>query len=175
LIGVASHELLARAHQLFTKTSQFNVTGRRFSPAELEAAVADAATCLLMVHARDRFGDMGWIGAVLLRSDGLARCHVDNFVLSCRALGRDIESVVLQHVYQLVFDQGEFALLTAEYRPGGRNAQVSKLFETQGFELTTSDADGLKRYALSADKRRHAECDWIAVKTEGNAWRKDSR
>lgn len=168
-ISRANHELLARAHQLFTKTNQFNVTGRRYTPGELEQAACDPSACLLMVHARDQFGDMGWISAVLLRADG-PNCHIENFVLSCRALGRSMEICVLEHVRQRVFDQARFELLTAEYRPGPKNSQVSTLFESQGFDTTDAGDDGVKRYALPRGRSLRTGCDWISVRTEDSAW-----
>lgn len=105
LIRAAGPDTLARAHQLFTKTNQFNVTTCRLSLGELERVSADPSCRLLMIQAADRFGKLGCIGAVLLRNVTEPHARIDSFVLSCRAMGRGIESAVLNYVKTLCFDR----------------------------------------------------------------------
>ena len=155
--------LLPRAHQLFHKTNQFNLTGRRYTLAELERAARDSSMHLFMVHAQDRFGDLGWIGALLLRTDEASNCHIDNFVLSCRALGRGIDIPVLNYVREIAFEHRGHSCLTAEYRVTSKNAQVRMLFETHGFAATRSEPDGSKHYVLPKELSRHRDCDWISI------------
>src|SRR4029079_4323731 len=54
---------LPRAHQLFAKTNQFNLTVRRRSLPERARLAADPAAVLGLAAARDRFGDLGTVGA----------------------------------------------------------------------------------------------------------------
>jgi len=166
VIRAIDRELIPRALQLFLKTNQFNVTGRRYSYSELEQAADAPGQHVLMVHARDRFGDMGWIGAALLRAGATPGCHIDNLVLSCRALGRGIEIPFLNRIRQLVFDEQGCSALTAEYRPSKRNAQVRTLFESQGFATVSAGADEVKHYVLARHVSGPTNPDWITVSLE---------
>jgi FkbH-like protein len=156
-------DLLARAHQLFSKTNQFNVTTQRLSLAELQSAQSDPSCRLLMVHAEDRFGDLGWIGVVLLRDLDQSNARIDSFLLSCRAMGRGIETAVLNHAKQVCFRDFGCASLLAEYRPTSRNAPARELFETHGFTLVRTDENGSKHYRLDREASSVTPCDWIEV------------
>jgi len=155
---------LQRVQQLFAKTNQFNVTTRRYSLGELERAMMDDTSRLLILRAEDRFGDLGWIGALVIRKVRGPRAHIENFVLSCRAMGRGIETALLNHAKHLCFDVFTCAAMTAEYRPSAKNLPVSELFERQGFSLTTRDAHGCKQYELERSARTPLECDWVELR-----------
>ncbi|HVY80859.1 MAG TPA: GNAT family N-acetyltransferase, partial [Steroidobacteraceae bacterium] len=159
----ADAELLPRAHQLFHKTNQFNVTTRRPALAELQRVSTDPSCRLLMVRAQDRFGDLGWIGAVLIRGVQQPRAIIDSFLLSCRAMGRGIETAVLNDVKRLCFAEPGCERLLAQYRPTRRNAPVRELFETHGFRIVETDASGVKKYELAREHGAPTPCDWIAV------------
>ena len=155
--------MLARAHQLFSKTNQFNLTTRRYTLAQLEAFSLDANARLLMIHAEDRFGDMGWISAVLLQDMQQPVARIDNFVLSCRAMGRAIESAILNHVKAACFARPTCLAITAEYAPTAKNAPVRELYEEHGFSVTATSADGHKTYRFNRDNDARTTCDWIEV------------
>ncbi len=160
-------DLLPRAHQLFTKTNQFNVTGRRYSLSELERLSDDPSSYLLMVQAQDRFGDLGWVGAALLRTEDSSSYRIENLVISCRALGRGLEIPIINRMRQIAFDERGGSSLTAQYCPSSKNAQVCSLFESHGFDTTRVESDNSKHYVL----HRHSShaptvCDWITVKLE---------
>jgi FkbH-like protein len=163
LIRPAAHEMLARAHQLYTKTNQFNLTTRRYTLSELQAFTADSRSCLLMVHATDRFGDLGWISAIVVRDLDRTTARIDNFVLSCRAMGRAIESAILNHVKATCFAHACCESISAEYVPTAKNAPVRELYEEHGFSVTAAEADGRKSYRLDRGNDTRTACDWIKI------------
>lgn len=154
---------LPRAHQLFAKTNQFNVTTRRHSLAELEAAAADPSCELWLAAARDRFGDLGTIGACLLRHRDDEALEIDSFLLSCRALGRGIESALLNHVKQRCRERGA-AELRARFLPTPKNAPAAGFFEREGLRLMAERAGGEQLYALASAEALPTPCGWIAVR-----------
>lgn len=79
----------ARAFELLNKTNQFNTTGRRWSHEELRAAFERDAV-LYCFDVRDRFTDYGLVGAVVVESNA-----IEQFVMSCRVFGLDVEAAVL--------------------------------------------------------------------------------
>ena len=88
---------LARAVQLLAKTNQFNLTTRRHSAAEVEEFANASGGQAVVVRVRDRFGDAGVVGLALARMQG-DYCSIDSLLLSCRVIGRGIESALLAYI-----------------------------------------------------------------------------
>lgn len=164
-IGIrrASPDLMPRAHQLFSKTNQFNVTTRRYSLEELRRFAADPKCRLWMVRAEDRFGDLGWIAAVLVRDFDREVARIDSFVLSCRAMGRGIETAILNYVKRVCFESPERSALAAEFLPTARNVPVRELYESQGFTVVERREDGARRYRLERAAATGLPCSWIEI------------
>jgi amino acid adenylation domain-containing protein/FkbH-like protein/non-ribosomal peptide synthase protein (TIGR01720 family) len=83
-----------RVAQLTQRTNQFNATGMRRTEAEVANALQSADTHALLLHVKDRFGDYGDVGLVIYRTRG-PLCFVENFLLSCRVLGKGVEHRML--------------------------------------------------------------------------------
>jgi len=83
-----------RSLELVNRTNQFNLTGERFASDQwLEWAATPGAFCW-SARLTDRFGDFGTICVVTGRADG-PTLRLRQFVVSCRALGRGVETIVL--------------------------------------------------------------------------------
>jgi FkbH-like protein len=129
---------LARAVQLLAKTNQFNLTTRRRSALEVEefAAVGQA----VVVRVRDRFGDSGVVGLALARYEGDS-CIVDSLLLSCRVIGRGIETALLAHVGERALQAGAKRLL-GEFIATNKNAPCMNFYPDHGFvKLASNEAD----------------------------------
>jgi predicted enzyme involved in methoxymalonyl-ACP biosynthesis len=74
---------------------------------------------ILTVTAKDRFGDYGIVGVMILLHKSNA-FMVDTFLLSCRALGRNIEITMFERIVQLAREHGAVAI-DVEYVQGERN------------------------------------------------------
>jgi FkbH-like protein len=102
-VGIAevSEADLQRVAQLIAKTNQFTLNLRRRSPAEIAALLEDDRFIVCAVAASDRFGVYGTIGVFIVDSAPVAAnlppgsAILDTFVLSCRAMGREIETAML--------------------------------------------------------------------------------
>jgi FkbH-like protein len=123
-----------RVSQLTLRTNQFNMTTRRLQPADVEALRADPAATVLTITTRDRFGDNGLVGAVLLRREG-DREHIENFLLSCRVFSRGIEQACLAAVLRRAAATGAREVVAA-YRPTAKNAKVRDFYPRNGFTQT---------------------------------------
>ena len=82
---------------MLAKTNQFNLTTRRHSAAEVEEFASSAGGQAVAVRVRDRFGDAGVVGLALARNQGDS-CFIDSLLLSCRVIGRGIETALLAHL-----------------------------------------------------------------------------
>jgi len=151
-----------RIHQLFVKTNQFNVTTKRYTVAEVEHFLADDRFDLLLVDVGDRFGELGIVGLVLVDRDSTTPL-IDSFILSCRAMGREIETAVVNHLKEVYLLAGEDAGLRACFVPTKKNLPVADLFEREGFAIAASLDTGEKRYLLAREQAVLRPCPHITV------------
>ena len=88
---------IARAVQLSQKTNQFNTTTRRYDQRTLRQIVAEGGD-VVVVGLEDRHLQFENIGLIILRADpsDAHRGVVDCYLLSCRVLGRGLETAVLK-------------------------------------------------------------------------------
>ncbi len=130
----ALHAPLSRAVQLLAKTNQFNLTTRRHSAAEIEEFASAANGQAVVVRVRDRFGDGGVVGLALARTQGGA-CYIDSLLLSCRVIGRGIETAILAHVSEQALLAGANRLV-GEFIATKKNAPCENFYTDHGFRRT---------------------------------------
>jgi len=90
----------SRADQLLQRTNQFNIRPSVRTLADLTTLLAHHELEIHTVRCQDRFGDYGLVGLMISHSEGNT-IHLDQVVLSCRALGRTVEVLMLQHLARL--------------------------------------------------------------------------
>jgi FkbH-like protein len=130
---------LSRAVQLLAKTNQFNLTTRRRSAAEIEGFASTLGGQAWVVRVRDRFGDAGVVGLALARTQDDA-CTIDSFLLSCRVIGRGIETSLLAHIAENALQSGAKRIV-GEFIPTKKNAPCASFYSDHGFINSTSGAD----------------------------------
>lgn len=131
-------EVLPRAAQLTQRTNQFNATTVRRSEAELRAYLEEQGGEALAVEVSDRFGDYGIVGLVLHRARPPA-LEVDTFLLSCRALGRGVETHVLSELGRRASAAG-LAFVELPYRKSAKNEPARRFLEAVAAAHRTSGA-----------------------------------
>jgi FkbH-like protein len=114
-----------RAFELVSKTSQFNLNGRRPSEGQWRAALQRPDAFQLVCSYRDRYGPLGKIAVVSGHSEG-ARAVVDTWVMSCRAFSRRIEHRCLEQVFELTGARE----VVFEYESTERNAPLRLCLES---------------------------------------------
>ena len=122
---------LDRIAQLTNKTNQFNLTTRRYSLAEMEAMVSDAASVGLYGRLIDRFGDNGLI-SVVAGQEREGQLHMDLWLMSCRVLKRDMEVAMLDAVAAHALQRGLSAII-GYYFPTKKNGMVADFYSKLGF------------------------------------------
>ncbi len=166
-IGRAGAGELTRLHQLFGKTNQFNVTTKRYTPAELRRFAESDGWLFEWLRVRDNFGDLGLVGAWLVRLHGEVP-EIDSFLLSCRALGRGVETAAVNRIKERVFASGAQALV-ARFVPTAKNRPAERFYDEQGFALVDTGPDGVKTYRIAAADAAPRPCavQQITVREEG--------
>ena len=113
---------LVRVEQLCLKTNQFNLSTKRYYMNELSNLFKMENNDIFILSAKDKFGDHGKIGlAILVYKNNI--CYLDTFILSCRILGRDIESWFLQNLINNI-NKSKYNKLNIEYKMTARNEMV---------------------------------------------------
>jgi FkbH-like protein len=134
---------IPRAAQLTQKTNQFNLTARRLTEAEMHTIADDASSRAYIGQLSDRFGDYGKIALCLARISGKT-AGIEIFLMSCRVMGRGVESAFLQFVERDLSEAGVTSI-TSEYVPTLKNSVVRDFWNSMGYE-ETGGSDGTVRY-----------------------------
>jgi FkbH-like protein len=152
---------LERVVQMLGKTNQFNVTTRRHQAEEVQRMANQPGAVCLTLRLVDKFGDQGIVG-ILLAVPGAesGTMRVDSFLVSCRALSRDVEKVLWSELINTAAKAG-IRQITAEYIPTPKNGVVEKIFEQLGMERVETTAAGSK-YRLEP-VTPIASPPWVAV------------
>jgi FkbH-like protein len=151
---------LARISQLTQKTNQFNLTTRRYSEPQIAEMAAKPDWQVLSIRVRDRFGDHGLVGVAITR-DEKESCEIDAFLLSCRVIGRTVETALLSYLAQSAVARGRHRL-SGWFLPTKKNAPAKEFYSQHGFQLHTQDGQG-SLWELDLKQHPIAWPEWIKL------------
>lgn len=136
---------IPRIAQLTQKTNQFNLTTKRYTEPEI-SKLNEEKNLVFCASVSDRFGDNGItaVGIILLKDDV---AKIDNYLLSCRILGREIEFALLKTVLNHLFLQ-DILTIESQYIPTLKNKQTENFYDKLGFTAKVH-LEGRKEYRLS--------------------------
>jgi FkbH-like protein len=158
-----AHNNLERIAQLTQKTNQFNLTTRRYSEQQLLDVVSTGTAEVFGASVRDRFGDNGLVGVTIMRRAGEV-CEIDTFLLSCRVIGRTVETGILAYLIEHARVCGAQQVI-GWFIPTKKNAPAKDFLSRHGFELTGEEADGAQRWVLDLRVHSVAVPDWLGLET----------
>ena len=131
---------IARITQLTNKSNQFNLTTRRYTPAEMEQTYQSPDYIRLCGRLEDRFGDNGIVSVVIGEKQGSV-LDIQLWLMSCRVLKREMEYAMLDVLAEKAREQG-LSTLQGHYYPTAKNAMVKELYRDFGFEKVSGDEQG---------------------------------
>ena len=143
-----------RLTQLLNKTNQFNLTTKRHEASEIRSMLADEGKRIYLYRVEDALGDYGVVAAVIVSVDADAAV-VDEFVMSCRVMGKYVEYGILSAVEDELKSEG-FSRVRGIYIPTAKNKPVEKLYEKAGYVLC-EESDGSAVYELCLANRPDRE------------------
>ncbi|NBS99430.1 MAG: HAD-IIIC family phosphatase [Betaproteobacteria bacterium] len=120
-----------RIAQLSQKTNQFNACFARYSVEDVASLISQDKYDVVGFSYADRFGKEGLIGAVTLDCDSGS---INEFVLSCRILGRGVEERIMKILIEWA-RQKKLMGLQIRFKGTQRNTQVLELLKQTGFQL----------------------------------------
>jgi len=137
---------IPRLSQLTQRTNQFNLTTKRYAEAEIQSFISSDAYEVYDLQLTDKFGDNGIVGLAIVEKEGSA-WRIDTFLLSCRVMGRTVETAFLGYIVEQVRQAGVQHII-GEYIQTKKNVPVKDFYQQQGFERI-SKTGGLWRLDLN--------------------------
>ena len=131
---------LARIAQLTNKTNQFNLTTRRYSEQQISELAAKPGWDCYSIRVRDRFGDNGLVGVAITHQKGDV-AEIDTFLLSCRVIGRTVETAFLSFLASQARRNGA-RRLQGWFLPTKKNAPARNFYSEHGFTAAHQNGDG---------------------------------
>jgi FkbH-like protein len=157
---------LARIAQLTQKTNQFNLTTRRYTEPQIAELAKEPEWHIFSIRVRDRFGDHGLVGVAIAHDEG-EQCEVDTFLLSCRVIGRTVETALLAHLAESAAQRGRKRLV-GWFLPTKKNAPARDFYPQHGFERQEANGTG-SLWTLDLDRSTLRCPDWIKLKVTTEA------
>ncbi len=154
--GQAKAADLDRVSELVQRTNQFNTTTIRYSRTQLQQFLQSSTHHVYAADLEDRFGHLGLVVVAIVRREG-DRAIFDSFIMSCRAMGFELERLVLRLVMDAESDANCFV---GRFVPTDRNTPAAELFATNGFSQSSSD-----EWLLDSSTPRPELPPWFKVTT----------
>lgn len=150
----------ARTAQLTQKTNQFNLTTRRYTEQEIVQMGSSADCGVYTVRAKDRFGDNGLVGVAIVRFSG-AVAEIDTLLLSCRVIGRTVETAFLSFLAAQSRARGA-ARLEGWFTPTAKNQPAQSVYPSHQFQQVAAEAQGTK-WSLDLAQADISCPEWIRL------------
>ncbi len=160
-VAPADGSSLSRIAQLTQKTNQFNLTTIRYSETELHPRLADPAWWLLSVQVRDCFGDNGLVG-VLFAREREDELEIDTFLLSCRVIGRTIETAMLAYLCEQARSR-DLKRLRGRLIPTAKNTPAREVYASHGFRRVAGTQEGESFWVLDIESQPITVPAWITL------------
>ena len=150
-----------RCVQMLNKTNQFNLTTNRYTELSFKNYLKKNTILPFVIRLEDKFGDHGITGLItvkILKN----KCAIDNFLLSCRILGREVEKVALNELL-LKLKKIKIKFVTGIYKKSDKNSQCSDFYSKMGFEVISKE-----KFVLDLEKFKINSSNLLKVKHEQN-------
>ena len=129
----AKTEDLGRVTQLINKTNQYNLTTIRRTLDEVRALAASSDWRLYAFRVTDKFGEYGLVGVIIIEvSPDKRRWTIDSLMMSCRVLGRGVETTLIGALADDARAEGAVEFV-GSYIPTAKNAICACFLPDQGF------------------------------------------
>ena len=160
-IRYADSFTIPRVTSLINRTNQFNLTTRRYNQAQVEGMCSQPDRFqVYTMKISDRFGDEGIVGVAIVRKEK-ETWVIDSFLMSCRVIGRGVETALLAKIVEDAKANGA-SVLIGEYIPTPKNQPTSNFYRDHNFKRICQK-NGTIRWELDLKKSTVNIPDWVKV------------
>ncbi|MGD9805867.1 MAG: HAD-IIIC family phosphatase [Hyphomicrobiaceae bacterium] len=119
-----------RVFELINKANQFNTNGKRWTLQECTAALMRGIV-FYAFSVRDRFAEYGLVGVLVVNGPS-----IDQFVMSCRVVGMDVEIAVVSNLANVLFRTLKRPI-SATVRETDKNLICRDVYQRCGFDRSS--------------------------------------
>jgi FkbH-like protein len=159
-IAPVNAQTLARVSQLTQKTNQFNLTTRRYTEQQIAGMAATPNWRVWSLRVKDRYADNGLVGVAIARVDGEV-CEIDSFLMSCRVIGRTLETAFLARLAADAREQGA-KVLQGWFLPTKKNAPALEFYREHGFEVAERTEEGVL-WKFDLTRQTIPPPEWVSI------------
>jgi FkbH-like protein len=152
--------LIPRTAQMTQKTNQFNLTTQRYTENDIKQFIESPDYGVYVFEVSDKFGSYGITGLSIAKTNG-NEAEFDSFLMSCRVLGRKIESSFLSYIIEDLKNNG-IEKVASKYSKTAKNAQVEPFYDNNGFEVLQQN-ENEKQYRLQLDNWQAIYPEFITI------------
>ena len=113
-----------------------------------------------VVEVKDRFGDYGLVGVMISSERGEA-LEIDTFLLSCRVIGRSVETGLVSYIAQSARARGR-KRLAGRFLPTKKNTPAAEFYAQSGFQRQPPDDEG-QRWIFNLEEGQIRCPEWIRL------------
>lgn len=119
--NIDNKQQVPRIAELLGKTNQFILTYARYNETQVLDAMSNKKSCVITIRMSDNLSDSGVIAILVAHSD--KDLVLDELTVSCRALGRNLENIMLPYLFKIASDKLQTNnMVQIGYKRGPRNS-----------------------------------------------------
>lgn len=99
-LSLNNSDNIDRITELLNKTNQFILSYKRYNKAEVEKLLNSKKICVVTANMSDKLSDSGIIAVLVCKNEN-NNLLVEELTFSCRALGRNMEDIVISKMLQI--------------------------------------------------------------------------
>ena len=142
---------LSRVTSLINKTNQFNLTTKRYTEIEVKNMTNEKNISIYTLQVKDKFGDEGLVGVAITKIEPDNKLIIDNFLMSCRVIGRKVETSFLTKLLRDAKAKG-IIVVNGKYIPTKKNGLVKDFYANHHFtKQAETSSDGSSDWYLKID------------------------
>lgn len=165
-IHLNDEKLMTRLSQMTQKTNQFNLTTIRQTEVQLTELIKNGAL-VYSSDIHDKFGAYGTTIMGILRPLSDSEVILDNMLMSCRVMGRDVEFVFFDAIVDDLQRRG-YSKIHASYIRTAKNAPAAEYLQNIGGVQAITTDEGIEKYVVDLVKLGHKKDRKIQVTTHFN-------
>lgn len=155
---------LSRITQLVNKTNQFNLTTKRYSPAEIEEVYRGENYIALSGRLQDKFGDNGLI-SIIIGSIKNQHLKIELWVMSCRVIKREMEYAMFESLIKECTKKN-IKSISGKYIPSLKNNMVKNLYQDLGFKKQDDANENYDLFYIDLKNIKSLPVHQIRIKNE---------
>lgn len=151
---------IERIAQLTQKTNQFNLTTKRYTEHQIEMFMNSDTNRIFSISVKDKFGEIGLTALIMIKEKN-DTVFIDNFLMSCRIMGRDIEKAIMNYFISKCKQKG-IKSIKATYIPTSKNIPVNDFYAESGFDIVNQEEE-YKIYKLIISDYKPKDVEYIKI------------